>query len=120
MSNTPANRRQKHHRQPPESRSAEAITVFWMMTTVATLIACLAAAFTKGVILIHQTPTPAAETVLHILLLITLPTGALGLGVTPLVYRYRRHPPPRGVTSFAVVVSGLPWAIMLLAWAFHF
>ena len=120
MSNTPANSRQKHRRQTLESRPAEAITVFWMMTTVATLIACLGAAFTKVIILMHKTPTPAAETVLYILLLITLPTGALGLGVTPLVYRYRGKPPPRGVTYFAVIVNGLPWGIMLLSWAFHF
>jgi hypothetical protein len=120
MSNTPANSRQKHRRQTPESKPAEAITVFWMMTTMATLIACLGAAFTKAIILIHQAPTPAAETVLYILLLITLPTGALGLGVTPLVYRYRRQPPPRGVTCFAVIVNGLPWGTVLLSWAFHF
>ena len=120
MSKTPVHSRQKRRRQTPESRSAEAITVFWMMTTVATLIAGLGAAFTKAIIFMQQTPTPATETVLHILLWITLPTGALGLGVTPLVYRYRRQPPPRAVTYFAVAVSGLPWGIMLLSWAFHF
>lgn len=89
------------------------------MTTVATLIACLGAAFTKVILLMQTTPTPATDTVLNILLVIALPTSALGLGVTPLVVRYRRQPPPRGVTYFAFIVNGLPWGIMLLSRAFH-
>jgi hypothetical protein len=52
-----------------------------------------------------------------VLLFSALMAGIMTLVLTPVVYRVRRVPPPRGFTVFAVIVSICPiagalWAIL--------
>jgi len=58
---------------------------------------------------------PASLLVLsNLMLFIAALTGIVCLSLTPLVYRFRRTPPPTGVTALAVTVSVIPLAIGIL------
>lgn len=47
----------------------------------------------------------------NLLLFTAAVTGIICLSLTPLVYRFRRVPPPTIVTALAVTVSAIPLAI---------
>ena len=44
----------------------------------------------------------------RLLLLVGALTGAVCVTLTPLVYRFRRNPPPAAVTAFGLVISIAP------------
>ena len=104
---------------PSEERRAEVATVVWMLTALFT-----SAAETLGLVVrlfFAFNPEPASPESIAPLALLPgialfggLITGAICLVLTPVVYRLRRTPPPIMVTIFAVLVSLLPPATLLL------
>jgi hypothetical protein len=121
----PAKKKPKHRsrREPlataaDESRAGEALTVFWMLTMMATLAAELAALVAGLLIAGAEKPAeiPLALRVLPGLMLsIALVTGVLCLALSPLVYKVRKAPPPTGVTVIAVAIGASPLVLLLLA-----
>lgn len=106
-------RSRKRPATPPESRSAEAITVFWTTTLLATVLGEVGALLSRTIVAL----TGAQGTLLllsNLLLLIAAVTGLLCLALTPLVLRWRRVPPPAKITQFAVVFSLLPIVTLLV------
>jgi len=103
---------------PDESRGAEAFTVFWMLTMMATLGAEVSSLITWGLLTAagNSDETPAALRMLPgWLLAVALITGVLCLLLTPLAYRLRRAPPPTGVTLIAAAVGASPLLYLLLS-----
>lgn len=95
-----------------ESRRAEALTVFWMISVMATLCAALLAVI--GMVL------PAGESgvfpILTPLMLLTASiTAIVGVCITPLVYLYRRVRPPWIITAMALSVFALPFVLLVLS-----
>lgn len=100
-----------------ESRAAEAVTVFWMLTILAVTLAGLGA-LSSGVLhwmwVVPSSSDAAAPSSQPLLLLsgsllfTASVCGAVCLLLTPLAYRIREHPPPLSITVFAVLVSVVP------------
>lgn len=102
---------------PQESRAAEALTVFWMLTMMATLAAELASAAVWGLLQLagKAEDLPAAVGLLPgLLMLIAVTTGILCLLLTPLAWHVRRQPPPLGVVVLAVVIGASPLLTLLV------
>ena len=104
-------------RSSAEERSSVALTVAWMLTSLATAIAL--AVVVVGQMLVWQFPPETSGSapfafVPSLFLLMATITGLVCLTLTPVVYRVRRDPPPRSIATAAVVVSLIPFAI--IAW----
>jgi hypothetical protein len=102
-----------------EDRRAEATTVAWMLTMLATTAAdALAlAAWLIFPLLFDMTEEDAHMAVLvfpRLLLLIAALTGAACVALTPMVYRFRRVAPPPAITVFGLVASIAP--VVILFW----
>ena len=106
----------RQEKVPQESQRAEAITVFWMMALLATVLAQVAALVAR-LIVVFVSAYPALVLLSGLLLLIACVTGLLCLALTPLVLRWRRVAPPALITRFALVASFLP---LVTAAAFMF
>lgn len=103
-------------KQRAETQQAEALTVFWMMALLSTVLGELGALAARGFIALVR-PLPALVLLSNLLLLIAAVTGLLCLGLTPLVLRLRRVAPPPAITRFAIAAGLLPLAtlaVMLL------
>lgn len=101
-----------------DSRGVEAMTVLWMLIAVATLAAEVAAG--AAVLLLQWFSTTsqgrsALDALPGVMLLTALFTGTLCLGLTLLVRRIRRVPPPTTVLWTAAAVGVSPWIILILA-----
>jgi hypothetical protein len=92
---------------PPESQSAEAITVAWTLATL-TAAACDVGALATRLIYAAQPALVLVGAVAGVLLFSALVAGIATLVLTPLVYRVRRVSPPRAFTIFAVIVAVCP------------
>lgn len=97
-----------------EERGVEAVTIAWMLTFLATAVGMLCAL--TAYLLVRGLPgTPAAIQVLPgLLLLIAGFGGAFGLILTPFVLRLRKSKPPFAITRAVLIVSVLPWVLMVL------
>jgi hypothetical protein len=99
-----------------ESRGAEALTVLWMLATLATLFAEAAAA---GAALLSPAPPPGEVSLGNLLpevmLFTALVTGTISLTATPLVLRLRREAPPRVIVGLALLIGVSPWLIFAAA-----
>jgi hypothetical protein len=97
-----------------ESRGVEALTVFWMLSALATLIAETAA---TAALLATSLSTDGEGSFLSripgLMLFTALVTGAICLVLTPLVLRLREFPPPRGIVAAAVLIGASPWLLVL-------
>jgi uncharacterized membrane protein len=112
-----AKARKKKERGHRNSRRAEAVTVAWTTSTIATAAAmavCLTGFWLAG-------PEGAGSTSQHVLarfaplmLFTGAVTGLVAFCLTPLVYISRRDPPPVAVTVFAVAVAISP--LVALFW----
>ncbi len=98
---------------PAESRSAEAATVFWMTSLLATVLA-EGAGLTARLVMVLVEPFEPLAMLSNLLLLIAAVTGLLCLVMTPVVLRVREVPPPTAITRFAVAASILPIATLAL------
>lgn len=105
-------------RAPQESRAADAVTVAWMLTMLATFVADVLALILWAVVwLSNRGHVPVEARALPALMLfIAAVTGTLCLLLAPLIYKVRIVPPPRGVTMIAVTVGAAPLVTILLLW----
>lgn len=96
-----------------ESRAAEATTVAWMLTAMATIGAILLAGTVRlATRFLAADATGAGLRFLPDLLIFTsLVTGILCLCLTVVVYRVRKTPPPSSVTIAAVLIGLSPVAL---------
>jgi len=85
-----------------------------MLTLVATLLAELGGGLAR-VMSAALTELPGAwRSLPGLLLFMALVTGLVCLLLTPLVYRFRRVPPPTVITVWALVVSVTPLVIVVV------
>jgi hypothetical protein len=102
-----------------EPRSVEALTVFWMLTALATLIAeTIAAAALFAMAFSPDLGNSLLRIMPGVMLFTALVTGTICLALTPLVLRQRRTPPPRGVVGIVILIGVSPW-LMLAASLFR-
>lgn len=100
-----------------EDRRGEAVTVAWMLTMLATTASNALALVTALIMpaLAANAERPGLALLLpRILLFIAAVTGAVCVVLTPLVYRFRRTPPPEAITAFGLIISVLP--VLILFW----
>jgi len=105
------------NKPPQESRAAEAVTVFWMLTMMATLGAELVSLVSYALIAQLDDPAtlpPALRMLPGVLQMTALVTGVLCLLLTPVAYKLRRVPPPGGVLVIAVAIGAFPLIMLLL------
>jgi hypothetical protein len=110
-----AKKRRRHLRKQPvmsaEDRRTEAVTVAWMLTVFATFIADIAMVVAHFVVssLEEATEVPSHLRALPpLLLLIAACAGILCLALIYPTHVFRRDPPPRSITIFAVLVALAP------------
>lgn len=101
-----------------ETRGAVAVTVAWMLTLMATLLAVAGTILTR--LLASWAKPEAGEPnlllVLPGLLLFTgIVSGSICLALTVAANRLRRRAPPRAITVFAVAACVLPWVLLILS-----
>ncbi|MBP89906.1 MAG: hypothetical protein CMJ64_24900 [Planctomycetaceae bacterium] len=101
---------------PTEDRHSETATVAWMLTIIATLGAEIVGGLSVIVTGGWNVASDARSPFPGLMLFIAAVTGVVCLLLTPLVYRFRRVPPPAAITYAAVTASVLPLlvAIMML------
>ena len=102
-----------------ESRAAEATTVFWMLTMLATLgaeILALAGWAWLALFSARQESDTAIQSLPTLLLTTAGLTGLICLLLIPLVYKLRQSPPPKAMTLFTVLISITPMLLLLLHW----
>ena len=111
-------RRPRHSQvETGESRTADAVTVAWMLTALATLAAELFAllGWIAVAIAARSGKVPQEVVMLPVLLtFIALVTGLVCLLLIPVTHRVRSVPPPRSVTVFAAVVGIMPSIVVLV------
>jgi hypothetical protein len=95
-----------------ENRSGEAVTVAWTLSFLATagsdilaLVLWLLGRLWPGAAVEQAGPWLMLPL---LALFVAAVSGLVCLVLTPIVYRLRQVPPPRAVTVFALVVSGIP------------
>ncbi|HTN76681.1 MAG TPA: hypothetical protein VL096_15590 [Pirellulaceae bacterium] len=100
-----------------DDRRGEVATVGWMLamlaTTAADFFGVLAMLIVPAVTA-NATNPGLAPLLPRLLLFIAAITGTVCVLVTPVVYRFRRIPPPLPITVFGLVVSVLP--VLVLFW----
>jgi hypothetical protein len=110
-------KRRKQKRQPSrgsttvEDSRAEFITVAWMLAALATLGAEAVGGLLRVVLNLLETTPASLLAFPNVMLFTASVTGIICLSLTPLVYRFRRVPPPTAVTVLAVTVAVIPLAI---------
>ena len=101
---------------PEEDRRSIAVTVAWMMATLATGAAMV---FSTVAYALHRPAENAAETsyslgaLAGLLHFIGFVTGVLALALIPAVYRVRPTPPPLSVTVVSAVIGFAPLLVLL-------
>ncbi len=111
MSKRKGGKKSKPPDRPLESRAAEAVTVAWMLTTLATLVAEVGGVIGWLLLVSAADPQKLARSVAvlpGLILYIGLITGIIGLVLAPVAHRIRRVPPPTSVTVVAVVIALSP------------
>ena len=99
---------------PNEERGAEALTIAWMLTALATFVGMLCALGAFLVVRNLPQPLPPSLAALPaLLLLIEGVGGLLALALTPLVLRLRKTKPPRSITQAVLLTGSLPSILMI-------
>ena len=97
----------------PENSRAESITVFWTTSILATVIGEVGGLATRSILVFMEEPYPPLELLSGLLLMISCVTGLVSMALLPLVYRWRREPPPWPIVRFAIVAAVLPFVILI-------
>ncbi len=99
-----------------EDRRAVAITVAWMLSTIAVTLASVC--WLIAWFIVWQTkPVGGISPIAMIpnaLWFIALVTGVLALVLMPAAYRWRSVPPPRAVAIYSVVIATVPFVGLLV------
>jgi len=111
-----ATRQETQHRRSAESRTVEVLTVAWMLTTLATLLAVSACI---AIWLLIVAFVPAGErayiSTLPTLLLAIACITALVAGILTAVAHYlRKQRPPAGITAMAIGIVAAPYVLLLV------
>lgn len=103
-------------RKDAESRVADAITVAWMLTVVATFVAELIAVISWLIVFqVGPEELPRGIVLLPIVMwAISVVTGSLDLGLALLTSRLRTVPAPKPVLVTSIVIGILPLAALIL------
>ena len=107
-SKTKSNRR---GRSSGETQRAESITVFWTTAVLATVLGIVGGLAARAV-MYFTGAYPWLELLSGLLLMTSCITGLVSMGLLPLVYRWRRVPPPWPIVRFAIVAAILPFVIL--------
>jgi integral membrane sensor domain MASE1 len=102
-----------------ETRSADAATVAWTLSAMATLGALALRWLVKLIINSTNDPKDLPEATLFIpglMLFAALISGIIAVSLTPLVYRLRKISPPWQVTAGIGVIGLVPLALLALSW----
>jgi len=105
------------HRADKDHR-AEAVTVGWMLTTVATAAAELAGLVVFLLIRFASAGGAFPEPLRlfpSLMLFTALILGLVSLVLTPLVYHFRQTPPPISVTLVSATLAILPVLVLAIA-----
>jgi heme/copper-type cytochrome/quinol oxidase subunit 2 len=113
----------RQHRQtrnqqarPYDQRRGDAITVAWVISA----IACGLAGVISGIgIFLTRDAQPGGqptlwETLTPLMLFIAATTGLIVCCLTPLVYIFRRAPPPIAITVLTLAVALFPFIALIL------
>ncbi len=84
-----------------------------MLATLTTLGAEVVGGLLRIVLSQLETAPASLLAFPNLMLFTAAVTGVIGLSLTPLVYRFRRVPPPTVVAVLAVTVAVLPLAIVV-------
>lgn len=98
-----------------ESQAAEAATVAWMLSVLATLLALLAAGLANWLLQSFGDggdPGKLLPLLPGILFFTSLVTGMIDLLLLPAIYLVRRIPPPPTITLAAVMIGLAPLFLM--------
>ena len=109
------NRKNRRIKQPnTESRAAEALTVGWMLSVMTTL-ACELGVVAAKIVHAAWLQMERLAVLGELLLFAAVVSGLVSLLLAAMVFRVRQVSPPRGVTTFALIVAAAP----LVALAFR-
>ncbi|HEV7223880.1 MAG TPA: hypothetical protein VGN42_14325 [Pirellulales bacterium] len=106
--------RRRGEKQPraAETRSADALTVGWMLvvsTTLACEVGFLATRWFAG-----GEAGGTWAVLMALLLFASTVIGLVALLLTPVVIKARRQPPPNPIVVFSVLVGAAPWIIIVM------
>lgn len=103
-----------------EERSSVAITVAWMLSTLACLMAesvwIVSALWIQAAV--EDPQRHPLIIVPDMMRLVAVCTGILALILLPFVLRVRQTPPPRAIIIFSIIVGALPLTATLVRLAF--
>jgi hypothetical protein len=91
-----------------EPRTAEVLTIGWMLMVVTTLVCEVGSAAGRFASGVDEGPLRMLS---ELLLFAALVIGFIGLMITPVVMRSRQAP-PAGIVAFAVVVTAAPFVMV--------
>ena len=111
-------KRTKKRKSPPptadlESRTAEAVTVAWMLSFLATIAAECGGIFVRILMMMNDT-SDRLQVLSTTLLLVAFLSGAITLILTPVVLSLRRSAPPRAIVIAACTMGFVPLATLIL------
>ncbi len=95
-----------------EDRRAEATTVAWTLCGLAAMAGDLGSLLLNG--LLRGAANGPLAILPNVLLLIAALSGIIALALTPLVYRFRRIPPPPQITVVIVLAALAPWLVWVV------
>ena len=118
MARKKKNRQQPLAELPPEEKRAETVTIAWMLCVLFTFCAEVVGLLSKVALSYAELNDPQNRWAVLPVVTLTmgLVTGTMSLLLTPLVYRWRKTPPPESITLVAVLVGLTPLATLLLQW----
>jgi hypothetical protein len=99
--------------QPPESQSAEAVTVGWMLSALAA-VAAQAVGIALQLALRSRSELQWLQVPARTILFVAFVAGVATLALTPLVLKLRRAAPPRPILLAALVAGAMPLLTMFL------
>jgi hypothetical protein len=97
-----------------EDRRAVAITVVWMMSflTAAVAIPLMLIAQFLFTSTLEMTVTASTRHLPGLMFILALVSGTFAISLTPLVYKFRKIAPPKGVTIMVIFVGLVPWFVI--------
>jgi len=101
----------------PDQRTAEFITVGWMLTTLSTLAAEVVGLLAAIPLYWSDTEWPALLRALPgLMLLVACLSGTVGLILCAIATRTRQDPAPSTITRGSIFICILPWIAITARW----
>src|SRR4029079_6041818 len=106
-----------HQPDANESPPAVALTIAWMLSCMSTAVGMLTVLALRLLMLafpVAQGGDHPLGRISSVFLFVALVTGLVCLGLTPLVYRVRKAPPPAPITVGAVLIGVAPIVLLIV------